>query len=49
VEAIDAYLERLSPAAVEAARAAGRSVLLERAGHRREHLDQIERVLGRVD
>jgi hypothetical protein len=47
-EAIDAYIERLSPAAVEAARAAGRSILLERAAHRREHLDQIERVLGRV-
>lgn len=30
VEAIDAYIERLSPAVVEAARAAGRSVLLER-------------------
>ena len=48
VEAIDTYIERLSPSAVEAARAAGRGVLLERAGHRREHLDQIDRVLGRV-
>lgn len=45
VEAIDTRIERLSPATVEAARAAGREVLLERSGHRREHLDQIERLV----
>jgi hypothetical protein len=46
-DAIDARIARLGPATVEAARAAGRSMLLERAGHRREHLDQIEQQLGR--
>ena len=45
-EAIDARIERLRPTAVEAARTAGRAVLLERSDHRREHLDQIERLLA---
>jgi Mycothiol maleylpyruvate isomerase N-terminal domain len=45
MEALDAHIERLSSASVEAAQAAGRGVLLDRSGHRREHLDQIEPVL----
>ena len=45
-EAIDRAIERLPPGAVETARARGFHWLLDRSGHRREHLDQIERALA---
>lgn len=44
--AIDRQLEQISPELVAAIEAAGEVRLLNRSLHRREHLDQIEKVLG---
>jgi len=41
-EETDRRVEQLSPALVEALAAAGNPVSLDRAAHRREHLDEIE-------
>lgn len=46
-EAVDRKVETLRPDVVAANRAAGSPVNLARAEHRREHLDEIERALGR--
>lgn len=46
-EAVDQLLESASPERVNAARAARAEVALDRSEHRREHLDEIEQVVGR--
>jgi hypothetical protein len=45
-EAIDYELEQLSPEQVTVLEAAGMERLLNRGLHRRDHIEQIERVLG---
>ena len=45
-DAIDRKLETVSPQLVAAIETAGCVHILHRAQHRREHLDQIEKVLG---
>jgi hypothetical protein len=44
--AIDAEIEHLSPDMAAAIEATGKTVRLNRAQHRREHLSQIEKALG---
>jgi hypothetical protein len=46
-EAVDRAAERLPQELVDRNAAAGTPVNLLRATHRREHLDEIERALGR--
>jgi DinB family protein len=46
-EAVDRKVEALRPDLARAATAPGSPVSLVRAEHRREHLDEIERALGR--
>ncbi len=46
-EAVDRKVERLSADLLAANAAAGNPINLLRAEHRREHLDEIERALGR--
>ncbi len=45
-EAIDYELEQLTPEQVAALESAGMTRLLNRSLHRRDHLEQIERVVG---
>ena len=44
-EAVDAFLVRLTPAALSVAIVASRPALIDRSIHRREHLDEIGRLL----
>jgi hypothetical protein len=46
-EAVDAYVEGLEGARIDAAEAAGLGRLIDRSRHRLEHLDMIEAVLER--
>jgi hypothetical protein len=46
-DAVDAYVADLSDDALDAAREKGGSRWFERAPHRRDHIDQIARALGR--
>ena len=45
-EAIDRKIEQLTPEAIAAIEAAGSPLNLDRWDHRREHLDEIERLLA---
>jgi hypothetical protein len=45
-EALDREIERLDPAMLSDVETKGKTVLLNRATHRREHLSKIERALG---
>jgi hypothetical protein len=45
-EGVDAEVERIQPELKAAIEASGRTRLLLRAAHRREHLDQIEKALN---
>jgi hypothetical protein len=42
---IDGLIESLPPEKIDALKAFGRSFLIDRSAHRKEHLDQIERAL----
>jgi hypothetical protein len=46
-EAVDAYVEKLTPERAKAIEASGGERLLNRSLHRRGHLDEIEKALGR--
>lgn len=46
-EAVDQKIAGLAPEVAQAILAAGRPRLLDRSIHRREHLDEVERVVGR--
>lgn len=48
-EAIDAHLKSITPELRAAIEASGRTRLLNRSLHRREHLEQIEKALKRHD
>lgn len=48
VEAVDHKVEMLAPELAEAIENGGSPRILYRARHRREHLDEIERALGRT-
>ena len=47
-DAVDAYTADLSDASLDAARGRDGSRWFERSPHRREHIDQISRALGRL-
>jgi hypothetical protein len=44
-DAVDGFIARLSPDQVAALQAIGRPGLLDRSGHRNQHLDELERAL----
>ena len=44
-DAVDGFIARLSPEQIAAIQAIGRPRLLDRSGHRNQHLDQLERAL----
>ena len=44
-DAVDGFIARLSPEQIAAIQAIGRPGLLDRSGHRNQHLDQLERAL----
>jgi hypothetical protein len=46
-EAVDGYVEKLTPERAKAIQTSGGERLLNRSLHRRGHLDEIERALGR--
>ena len=45
-DAADRFIAKLTPDQVAAIQTIGRPRLLDRSGHRNEHLDQLERALG---